>query len=111
MLSEISTGSKYLYFDAGFDITVVKETAYLHFLTLGFRELFIKTYLQGLFLYNKENAFYKNLMFDSVFEIGLDLFGGYGIVGAGVLTGASLGYRVGDEKPSFTVYANVSFSL
>ena len=47
-----STGSCFVEFETGFDITFIKKSIYMHFLSIGFKEFYMKTYLEFLYLYN-----------------------------------------------------------
>jgi hypothetical protein len=108
-----STGSAFISTDSGFDISLYKRSHYWHFATLGFKEVYIRAYNEFVYLYNFDLSpeFYKGILFDGVFELGVDLFVAYGNMTVGLLVGGAIGYRVGDDVPAWGIFVSVNFSL
>ena len=113
ILTEVSSGSAFVSTDIGFDITIYKKSIYWHFATLGFKEFYLKTYGEFVYLYNAENIDNqsKGILFDGVLELGLDLFAAYGNIEVGIVLGGAIGYRVGDITPAWGVFAYLSAGL
>lgn len=104
-----NTGFWYLASDIGFDITIYKRSHYIHFATLGFKELFIQVYNEYIYLFNFIRKPYENILFDISFDLTLDLFAAYGKIMFRTILGGAIGYRVGDLIPSWGV--SLSFSV
>ena len=68
MIMQSSYGSAFVSADVGLDITIYKKSSYWHFATLGFREVYLRTYGEFVYLYNNENALdqSRGILFDYV---------------------------------------------
>lgn len=104
-ITRVSYGSTFISADIGFDITLLKKSKYWHFLTLGFRELYLKPYFEFVYLYNYFSKNHLNgIMFDGVLELNIDLFAAYGNISMTLILGGSVGYRLLDDYPSWGVF-------
>lgn|GEM_PF-1237990 len=112
-LADISSGSAFISADIGFDITFIKKTVYWYFATMGFKEFYMKTYGEFVFLYNELNLDeqYRGILFDLVVELGLDLFIAYGNITTGFVFGQAYGYRVGDDFPAISLFLYFNINL
>jgi len=104
-----NVGFGYIASDIGFDITIYKRSHYIHFATLGFKELFIQVYNEYIYLFNFVRKPYENILFDISFDLTLDLFAAYGKIIFRTILGGAIGYRIGDMTPSWGV--SLSFSI
>jgi len=103
------SGFFYVSMDIGFDITIYKKSHYWHFLTMGFKELYFKIYNE--FVYILPNNLKHNILFDTVFQLNLDLFLIYGNLPLNLAIGGSIGYLVGDVKPSWGIFFYLSTGI
>lgn len=108
-LNAPNSGFGYFASDIGFDITIYKRSHYIHFATLGFKELFIQVYNEYIYLFNFVRKPYENILFDISFDLTLDLFAAYGKIMFRTILGGAIGYRIGDLIPSWGV--SLSFSI
>lgn len=102
-------GFLFISIDTGFDITIYKRTHYLHFLTLCFNELYFKIYNEFVYILNNEKM--NNFLFDFVFQLNLDVSLIYGYLPISFIIGASIGYLIGDYKPSWGIFFYFSSNL
>ena len=103
-ITNISYGSAFGGVDAGIEIVVYDKTKYLYFASLVFKEFYIKTFTEFVYIYNKSINPLYGLMVDQALELTLDFFVDYGNIEAGATLGGSVGYRVGDKQPAWSVY-------
>ena len=107
-----SFGSAFVNVDTGFDITIVKKSRYWHFATLGFKEFYIRPYIEFVYLYNRLNTNpLRGIMYDGVVELALDLFAAYGNITATVVLGGAVGHRWGDSLPAWSVFSYFKVGL
>ena len=108
-----SYGSFFIAMDTGFDITIYKKSKYWHFATLGFKEFYIKPYMEFVYIYNRYlyNGNLRGILFDGVLELAIDLFAAYGNITVTMVNGGALGYRIGDRLPAWSVFSYFKVGL
>ena len=108
-----SYGSFFISIDTGFDISVYKKSKYWHFATLGFKEFYIKPYIEFVYIYNRSlyNANLRGILFDGVLELAVDLFAAYGNITVTMINGGALGYRIGDRLPAWSIFSYFKVGL
>jgi len=97
-------GSKFVSADIGFDITLYKKNKYWHFLTMGFKELYLRPYGEFVYLYNDSYYPLKNILFDIACELVTDLFVDYGNIAFSLVFGNTIGYRLTEPYPRWNIY-------
>jgi len=109
------SGSSYVKFDTGFDITVYKKGVYFYFLTMGLKEFFIRPYFEFAYLYNDLNVKWedhlKNIFIDIALEFNLDMFVSYGNFDFSIIQGFAIGYRPMMTRPAFNIYLGIDIGL
>lgn len=102
-------GSKFISADMGFNISLYKKSKYWHFLTMGFKELYLRPFVEFVYLYNSDPL--HNILFDTSCELGANLFVAYGNITFTLIFGNALGYRINDLFPSWNIYFYLSAGI
>ena len=100
-------GFLFTTFNTGFDITLLNYTKYFHFATVGFRELYLKPNAEFIYLLNNTNNFYVG----TSLELTVDFFAAYGHLGFNLTSGGAIGYKIGENRLSYNVYAYFNIGL
>lgn len=106
-----SFGESFIDLDMGFDISLYKKSIYWNFMTMGFKELYLKVYGEFSWIYHTFYSDMHLIHIDGVIALCADFFVGYGMFPVTLVSGFAGGYRIGDDVPALNLmlYLDIDF--
>jgi hypothetical protein len=109
----LASGNAFAELELGTDVTLYRHSRYWRFATLGFKEIYLNIFNELLLMRVQLPGMTDGLTFlaDAVFELNLDLFLAYGNILMSTKLGGAIGYIRGLDRPAWSVFGSISFSL